>query len=120
MRCWKRATAPARSAAVPPSPSACRRRVFTDPLARALIEQRQILATGTREDRRRVAIALDAFTIAPERFYDGKNSLYLSLRAAYWGTRLARDDDSDITHVEDLLWQIAVSLEQNGMMAAAE
>ena len=94
-------------------------RTFTDPLARALIEQRQILATATPAERRIVADTLDAFAIAPERFYDGKTGLYMSLRAAYWGVRVARDDN-DITHVEDLLWQMAVSLEQNGLLAAAD
>ena len=60
-------------------------RVFTDPLARALIEQRQNLATGGRAERRTVADTLDALTIAPERFYDGKSGLYLGLRAACLG-----------------------------------
>lgn len=90
--------------------------VFTDPLARALIEQRQNLATGERE---RVAQTLDALTIAPDKFYDGKYSLYLSLRAAYWGVRSAHDD-SDIAHVEALLWQIAVAIDHGGMLAAAQ
>ena len=43
----------------------------------------------------------------------------LALRAAYWGVRNARAD-SDIAHVEDLLWQTAVSLEHGGLLAAAE
>jgi uncharacterized protein (TIGR02302 family) len=94
-------------------------RVFTDPLARALIEQRQNLATGGRTERRLVAEALDALTLAPDKFYDGKNSLYLSLRAAYWGARSARSD-SDIAHVEDLLWQIAVAIDHGVMLAAAD
>jgi uncharacterized protein (TIGR02302 family) len=93
-------------------------RTFTDPLARALIEQRQKLATATREDRRIVAETLDAFAIAPDRFYDGKDNIYLALRAAYWATRQARSD-ADIAHVEALLWQIAISLEQNGLLDAA-
>ena len=94
-------------------------RVFTDPLARALIEQRQNLATSTdAASRKRVAIALDAFAIAPEHFYADKPGLYMGLRAAYWGVRHARWP-SDITHVEDLLWQMAVSLEQNGLLDAA-
>ena len=29
-------------------------------------------------------------------------------------------DDADITHVENLLWQMAVSLEQNGLLATVE
>src|SRR5581483_6227297 len=47
-------------------------RAFTDPLARALIEQRQNLATGGMPARPRVARALDALTIAPEKFYENQ------------------------------------------------
>ena len=94
-------------------------RVFTDPLARALIEQRQNLATSVDPAGRKiVATALDAFAIAPEAFYADKPGLYMGLRAAYWGTRSARSPE-DLTHVEELLWQIAVSLEQNGLLDAA-
>jgi hypothetical protein len=42
----------------------------------------------------------------------------MGLRAAYWGTRSARDA-ADVAHVQDLLWQIAVSLEQQGLLEAA-
>ena len=94
-------------------------RVFTDPLARALIEQRQILATGSLSDRRVVAQTLDALTIAPDHYYAGQTALYLGMRAAYWGVKDAHDD-ADITHVENLLWQMAVSLEQNGLLATVE
>ncbi len=94
-------------------------RVFTDPLARALIEQRQNLATSVdAAGRKLVATALDAFAIAPDQFYADKPGLYMGLRAAYWGTRGARSAE-DIAHVEDLLWQMAVSLEQNGLLDAA-
>ena len=62
-------------------------RVFTDPLARALIEQRQNLATSDAAGRKLVATALDAFAIAPDHFYADKPGLYMGLRAAYWGTR---------------------------------
>jgi uncharacterized protein (TIGR02302 family) len=94
-------------------------RVFTDPLARALIEQRQNLATSVdAAGRKLVATALDAFAIAPEQFYADKPGLYMGLRAAYWGTRGARSAE-DVTHVEDMLWQIAISLEQNGLLDAA-
>ena len=90
-------------------------RVFTDPLGRALIEQRQNLATSDAAGRRLVATTLDAFAIAPDQFYADKPGLYMGLRAAFWGTRGARSAE-DISHVEDLLWQMAVSLEQNGLL----
>ena len=93
-------------------------RVFTDPLARALIEQRQNLATSDAAGRRRVDVALDALSIAPDKFYADKPGLYMGLRAAYWGVRTARGP-ADIAHVEDLLWQMAISLDQQGMADAA-
>jgi uncharacterized protein (TIGR02302 family) len=94
-------------------------RVFTDPLARALIEQRQALATSVdRAGRRAVADMLNALTIAPEKFYADQPNVYAGIRAAYWGVRSAQAQ-SDLNHVEDLLWQIAISIEQKGMLAAA-
>lgn len=94
-------------------------RVFTDPLARALIEQRQNLASSGATGRARVAQTLDALTIAPELFYPGRENLYLGVRGAYWAVKKARYE-SDIEQAENLLWQIASSLEQGGMLAAAQ
>ncbi|HEY0267499.1 MAG TPA: DUF4175 family protein, partial [Rhizomicrobium sp.] len=54
-------------------------RIFTDPLARALIEQRQQLATSDAAGRKTVMLTLDALSIAPERFYPGKNDIFLAL-----------------------------------------
>jgi uncharacterized protein (TIGR02302 family) len=94
-------------------------RVFTDPLARALIEQRQALATSVdRAGRRAVADMLSALSLAPDKFYAGQENVYAGIRAAYWGVRTAHAQ-ADISHVEDLLWQIAISIEQKGMLAAA-
>jgi uncharacterized protein (TIGR02302 family) len=93
-------------------------RVFTDPLARALIEQRQNLATSDAKGKDLAATALDALAIAPEKFYADKPGLYLGLRAAFYGVKNARSEP-DISHVEDLLWQMATSLEQQGLADAA-
>ena len=94
-------------------------RVFTDPLARALIEQRQNLATSaSRDELRKVARALAAFTIAPDRFYANKLGVYTALRAALWGVRVAQRP-SDVTRIEQLLWDIAIAVEQNGLLTAA-
>ena len=94
-------------------------RVFTDPLARALIEQRQALATSdNRESRRPIAEMLNALTIAPEKFYADQAGVYAAIRAAYWGVRSIKAP-GDIEHVEDLLWQTAMAIEQKGMLAAA-
>ena len=94
-------------------------RLFTNPLARALIEQRQNLASGDAPARDRVLTTLDALTIAPERFYEGQDGVYMGLRAAYWALKSARHVD-DLEHVESLLWQIAVAVEQGGLSNAAE
>jgi hypothetical protein len=62
---------------------------------------------------------LDALAIAPDKFYDGKRTVYMALRSAYFGIKAARAP-SDLQHVEDLLWQTAVALEQGGLLTAAE
>ncbi|MGH6828551.1 MAG: DUF4175 domain-containing protein [Rhizomicrobium sp.] len=94
-------------------------RVFTDPLARALIEQRRALATSAGgRGRLAVAAMLDALTIAPNEFYAADPGVYAAIRGAYWGIRSARHQ-SDLRDVENLLWQIAMAVEQKGMLAAA-
>jgi uncharacterized protein (TIGR02302 family) len=94
-------------------------RIFTDPLARALIEQRQLLATGDTSDRRTVLLTLDALTIAPDKFYAGKNDIFLALRSAFNGTKNAKSD-ADIARVEQILWETALKLERGGLLSAQE
>jgi len=94
-------------------------RIFTDPLARALVEQRQNLASLGGAARPRAARTLDALTISPELFYAGHEGVYLAVRAAYWSLEYARDRE-DLQRVQDLLWQTAVGLEQRGLLDMAE
>ncbi|HEX3429829.1 MAG TPA: TIGR02302 family protein [Rhizomicrobium sp.] len=94
-------------------------RIFTNPLARALVEQRQALAVGEPRARDRVATVLDALAIDPEKFYANQESVYLGLRTAYWLLRKARSAD-DVGDVQDLLWQMATALEQGGLLDAAQ
>lgn len=94
-------------------------RVFTNPLARALIEQRQVLATGDVRLRPHVANTLEALTIAPDRFYQDQLSVYLGIRSAYWTLKNATHDD-EVGQAGDLLWQIASGLERGGLLSAAE
>ncbi|MDE1986283.1 MAG: DUF4175 domain-containing protein [Alphaproteobacteria bacterium] len=94
-------------------------RIFTDPLARALIEQRQLLASMGAAARGHVVTTLGALSIAPDKFYAGQDGTYLALRAAYWGTKYA-DRREDFERIEDLLWQTAVGLEQSGLLKMAE
>ncbi|HEY0281694.1 MAG TPA: DUF4175 family protein, partial [Rhizomicrobium sp.] len=92
-------------------------RNFTDPLARALIEQRQNLAS--LGNAAKVLRTLDALTLAPDKFYAQAMGTYLALRAAVWGLKYAKNRQ-DIQRIEDLLWQIAVGLEQGGILTMAE
>src|SRR5690606_7951474 len=79
-------------------------RVFTDPLARALIEQRQNLATLDAGGRRTVLMTLDALAIEPERVYEGQHDIYLAMRNAFYGVRNAKSA-ADIERVQRLLWE---------------
>ncbi|CUU43909.1 hypothetical protein BVIRIDIS_29370 [Blastochloris viridis] len=91
-------------------------RAFTNPLARALVEQRRMLALDAG-CRLHVERALDALAIGPERFTPD-TAIYLGLRTAYWRLAAARDDDG-LREAADYLWQIAVRIE-DGEMADAE
>jgi len=94
-------------------------RIFTDPLARALVEQRQTIASFGMAARSRVARALDALTLAPELFFEQQKGAYLAVRAAFWALTNAQSGE-DLKRVEDLLWQTAVGLEQGGLLTMAE
>jgi uncharacterized protein (TIGR02302 family) len=94
-------------------------RSFTDPLARALVEQRQNLASEGARVRARTARTLDALTIAPDYFFEGKTAAYLSIRSAFRSLGGA-ETAADYRRVEDLLWQTALGLEQNGLLSMAE
>jgi uncharacterized protein (TIGR02302 family) len=67
-------------------------RIFVKPLARALIEQRRILALDAN-DKPLVMTALDTLAIAPEQFTP-EAGVYLGLRAIYHSLRRSRSDDA--------------------------
>ena len=94
-------------------------RVFTNALARALIEQRQVLATGDIRLRQHVARTISALTVAPDRFYQDQPGVFLALRSVFWTLRNARHDE-DYSDAQNQLWQIAVGLERGGLLSAAE
>jgi uncharacterized protein (TIGR02302 family) len=94
-------------------------RIFTNPLARALVEQRQQLALGDTGSRAHVALALDALTLAPDVFYQNQMGIYVAIRSAFWGLKTAHDAH-DVAQVQDLLWQTALALERGGLSSAAE
>jgi uncharacterized protein (TIGR02302 family) len=91
-------------------------RPFRDPLARALVEQRGILArdAGTAPA---VADVLDTMTLHPGTFFDDAG-IFLGLTAAHRRLVAARDDDQ-LRAVADLLWEMALAID-GGDAAAAE
>ena len=92
-------------------------RIFTKPLARALIEQRRNLALDANT-RPIVTAALDALAIAPERFIK-EAGIYLGLRSVYWSLARAKSDD-DLRDVVKRLWQMAVGIEDGDISNAEE
>jgi uncharacterized protein (TIGR02302 family) len=95
-------------------------RVFTNPLARALVEQRRDLASDNNS-KPHVTAALDALTIAPDLFYAEKKDkdVYTALNSALAMVGQAKNA-ADYSRVEDLLWQTALALEQGGLLNAAQ
>ena len=91
-------------------------RIFVKPLARALIEQRRILALDA-EAKPKVLAALNALSIAPERFMP-EVSHYLGLRSIFFELTNARSDDQ-LRNVVARLWGMATTIE-DGQLSDAE
>src|SRR3954469_13642185 len=91
-------------------------RIFTKPLARALIEQRRTLALDA-DAKPRIMAALEALSIAPEKFTP-EVSHYLGLRSIYWQLTHAKTDDQ-LRDVVARLWGMAVMIE-DGQLSDAE
>ncbi len=90
-------------------------RTFTDPLARAVVEQRKKLV---REPAAlaTVARAIDALTLGEERVIDDR-LVYLSLRDSYW--RLLNNDSREsVASVVDQLWATALRIEEGDLPEA--
>ena len=90
-------------------------RQFTNPLAAAVVEQRQRLAMSPR-NRGSVAGFLNAFTMDAETHIND-SSVYLGLRAAYWRLVNARRP-GDLAGVSKLLWDIALNIEDGDLSLA--
>jgi uncharacterized protein (TIGR02302 family) len=83
-------------------------RLFTKPLARALVEQRRILALDANQNAQ-VHAALDALMIAPELFKPEAGQ-YLGLYSVTRQLEAARTDDA-LREVVASLWALAVTIE---------
>src|SRR5581483_1083265 len=92
-------------------------RDFTNPLARAVGEQRARLALDANAAPD-VADALDALTLAPEKTFDDTKQ-YLALRSAYYRLMVAKSDD-DLRGVVDYLWSVALGIEDGDMSLAEQ
>ncbi len=84
-------------------------RLFTKPLARALIEQRRILALDANRNSE-VRDALDALMIAPELFMPEETGHYLGLYNVTRELEVAHTDDA-LRAVVASLWGLAVNIE---------
>lgn len=92
-------------------------RIFHNPLARALVEQRRNLILDPDHAPSEVETALDALTIAPELF-DTPANVYLGLKQANNSLENAHDD-ADLLDVAAMLWAMAQQIE-NGDASQAE
>lgn len=92
-------------------------RLFTKPLARALIEQRRILALDANKNSD-VYAALDALMIAPEMFTPEAGQ-YLGLHSVARQLEAARTDNS-LREVVASLWALAVTIEDGNISDVAK
>ncbi len=87
-------------------------RPFREPMSRALVEQRQNLALDANQAGK-VSVALDALLFAPEIFIDDV-SVYLAMNTARRRLLVASDHD-ELRAVADLLWEIALAIEDGDL-----
>ncbi|MFC0192605.1 TIGR02302 family protein [Aureimonas pseudogalii] len=99
-------------AETPPLELTLPERRFVDPLARAVVEQRRILALDANAAPR-VVDMLDAVTLRGDEFIRNPSD-YLALRAARERISGARDDETLVSAV-DFLWQIALGIEDGDL-----
>lgn len=90
-------------------------RPFTNPLARAVIEQRRLLALDANA-KPRVLDLMEAITLRPEDTFDTM-SHYLAIMSAMSRLKLAVNDDQLRSEVA-YLWEIALGIEEGNLSAA--
>lgn len=91
-------------------------REFYNPLAKAVIEQRQTLAVAP-SDWRRVEWALSGMTLGPEYFFDRPTD-YLLVRTAMW--RVNKRGGEDQRSTVDEFWPLALQLEDQTLELARQ
>lgn len=90
-------------------------RRFSDPLARALVEQRRILAMQPAKFQS-VRAAIDALTRYPDLFIPD-SAVYLGLRSVYWRLSYQVTQEGLQSSV-DQLWALALRLEEGDLSEA--
>ncbi len=94
-------------------------RVFTEPLAQALIEQRKNLAVEGENARPRVQTAVDALSLGPQQFYKDDFGNYLALRALNHRLDSPKNDPGFKTS-QNFMWDMALAIEEGDLANAAE
>ena len=90
-------------------------RNFTHPVARAIVEQRRLLADQP-DQREKVAAAMNGLSHVPERFQNDA-TVYMALRSM--ATRLMfGEDETTIDDVLELMWETALHLEDGSLSLA--
>jgi uncharacterized protein (TIGR02302 family) len=97
-------------ASTPPVEVILPQRIFTNSLARALVEQRRLLALNP-DARPLVSEALYALMIAPDLFIPEAGT-YLALRDISKSLQTAKSDP-DLIDVTNELWSVAVAIEDH-------
>jgi uncharacterized protein (TIGR02302 family) len=87
-------------------------RSFNNPLARALVEQRRVLAADG-DSKPRVLQALRALALYPEQFTP-QAGVYLGLTTAYRRLEIAVSDD-ELRGAADYLWEVALRIEDGDL-----
>jgi len=88
---------------------------FRHPLAQALVEQRRVLLHDP-DQQHKVARVLDALMTYPDGLIS-RSGLYLNIRAVY--QQLLRAEDRDqLQAVTDMLWEIALAVEEGDLSQA--
>lgn len=90
-------------------------RNFGNPLARAVVEQRRLLALDTLS-RNRVLDMVSALTLRPDETINNFTH-YLALRSIWTRLHLAETDDA-LKDVANLMWQTAVGIEGDAVNQA--
>ncbi len=90
-------------------------RPFSNPLARAVIEDRRLLGLDANA-RPRVLALMDAITLRPEDTFDNM-AHYLAIMSARSRLKMAESDDQ-LRDVVAYLWDIALGIEEGDLSAA--